>query len=155
MMTRLNKEDTPGSPEGGGVPCIMDSSALIAYLEGRPKGKIVQRIMEQTLNSGGLVRITAFDMLLVYAYGVKDHMSSFPELLALLEQLPLRIENVTKQMAFDASKLLTEHKSLGPRMAISLGLAKTLEGLFITAEPNFDREGLLSPPKVIYVGEET
>ncbi|HHT85244.1 MAG: PIN domain-containing protein [Bacillota bacterium] len=133
-------------------PCIIDAPALITYLEGTPKGQVIQRIMEQTHTRGARIRITALDMAQVYLKGITEHPDSFAELLALLDQLPIQVEAVTRETALEAAKLLAGHQGLELGAALSVYLARTSDGTLITSNPAVRQNDLLPTGRIVYVG---
>ncbi|HHX10634.1 MAG TPA: type II toxin-antitoxin system VapC family toxin [Firmicutes bacterium] len=135
-------------------PCIIDAPSLIAYLEGTPKGQVIQRILEQTHSCGAKIKITALDMILVYLKGISEHPDSFAELLALLDQLPIQVEPVTQEGALEAAKLMAEHPGLEPGAGLSVYLAKTVDGTLITADRSVHERKLLPPDRIVYVGDD-
>lgn len=137
------------------APCIIDASSLIAYLEGKPKGVVIQRIMEQSHSCGAKIKITALDMFLVYLKGITDHPDSFTELMALLDQLPIQVEPVTKESALEAARLMAEHQGLEPNTGISSYLTKTMDGTLITADPVVHNQKILPGGQIVYVGDDT
>lgn len=135
-------------------PCIIDASSLITYLEGKPKGSVIQRILEQAHSCGSKIRVTALDMLMVYLKGITDHPDSFADLLALLDQLPFDVQPVTAEIALETAKLMTEHQGLQPNSGISAYLAKSLGGTLITADPVICNAKVLPDSLIVYVGDD-
>ena len=136
----------------GDSACIIDAPALMAYLEGTPKGQVVQRLLEQAHASGAKVSITALDMVHVYHKGLAQHPDCFAELLALLDQLPLQVEPVTQEGALEAARLMSEHQGLEPGTSLCVYLAKVSGRTLITADPSVDNLGLLPSGQIVYVG---
>ncbi|HHY16839.1 MAG TPA: type II toxin-antitoxin system VapC family toxin [Firmicutes bacterium] len=152
MLSNSNGKDNTSWCDDS--PCIMDASALITYFEGKPRGAVIQRILEQSQSCGSKIRISALDMLMVYLKGITDHPDSFADFLALLEQIPIHVEPVTAECALETAKLMAKHQGLEPNGGISTYFAERLGGTMITADPVICKAKILPGQAIVYVGDD-
>lgn len=146
---------TEGSPSDSDSPCVLDSSSLVAYLEGKPQGSVIQRILWQARDCKSKVFISAMDMLTVYLKGITDHPESFADLLALLDQLPIHVEPVTARAALEAAKLIAANPDIKPSAAVSADLVKSVGGTLVSSEQAISSSNLLPKDSLLYIGDET
>ncbi len=149
-----NSGNSGNTPLSDDSPCIIDASSLITYLEGKPKGAVIQRILEQARSCGSKMRVTALDILTIYLKGITEQPDSFADLLALLDQLPIDVQPVSKEIALQTAKLMAEHQGLQLNSGISAYLAKSLGGTLITADPAICNMKILPEGLVVYVGDD-
>ncbi|MGI6620683.1 MAG: PIN domain-containing protein [Bacillota bacterium] len=135
-------------------PCIIDAPALIAYLQGTSKGEVVQRLMEHAHTCGAKMKTTALDMIAVFLKGMTEHGDSFPELLALLDQLPVRMEPITEEAALEAARIMAEYRGLGVGAGLCIYLARTEGGTLITGDAAVYHSSLLPKDRMVYAGND-
>ncbi len=152
LFSNSNTEDKPILCDDS--PCILDASALIAYLEGKPKGAVIQRILEQCHSCGSKITVSALDMLMIYLKGITDYPDAFVELVALLDQLPIQVEAVTKQCALETAKAMLDHQGIQLNTGISLYFAQSMDGTLVTADPVVHNQEILPASKIVYVGDD-
>lgn len=140
------------SPSCGDAPCVIDAPALIAYLEGTPQGKVVQRIMEQAHTCGTKITVPAVDMFNVYLKGLTEHPDSFPELLALLDQLPVQVAPISREDVLEAAKLAAQHQELDLAASLCIHFATDIGATLITSNPSVPKANLIPKTQLVYLG---
>lgn len=113
----------------------MDSSALLAFLEGESGGALVQRVLKQCEECGTQVEITGDGLLEVYAASATRAASSLEELASLIDQLPVSVEPLTQDLAMLAARVLAECPDLRAQASSAVVLSRQRGATLLTADP--------------------
>jgi predicted nucleic acid-binding protein len=116
---------------------VLDSFALLAYLDGVNGSERVQEVLEEAsqgqcravislVNLGEVLFITEREVGLIQAQSV----------LAVLEQLPLEILPVTQESVLSAAHIKANFK-LSYAGAFAAAAARDLSGILLTGDPEF------------------
>lgn len=149
-------KDTGATPKKE-PPCevgfILDAGALLAYLKGDEGGALVQRILEQCKDCSTKAGIAASDLLEVLAVSAREAPSLVEDVISLVDQLPLDIRPVTRDVAAAAAAYTSSKPELKPDQALGLSLAAQVQAsggqkpTLVTTDP-----GLADMPDCLYVG---
>jgi PIN domain nuclease of toxin-antitoxin system len=114
---------------------VMDSSALLAFLEGGPGGPLVQRVLRQCSECGTQVEMTSDGLLEAYAAATSGSASSLEELASLIDQLPVSVESLTQDLAMLSARVLAERPGLRHSASSTVVLSRERGATLITADP--------------------
>lgn len=114
---------------------VMDSSALLAFLNGEPGGALVQRVLKQCLECGTQVDMTSLDLLEAYAAAISASASSLEELTSLIDQLPVSVEPLTQDLAMLSARIIEERPGLKPPASPAVVLSRKKGATLLTADP--------------------
>jgi PIN domain nuclease of toxin-antitoxin system len=114
---------------------VMDSSALLAFLNGEPGGALVQRVLKQCSECGTQVEMTSLGLFEAYAAAVTERASSLEELASLIDQLPVSVEPLTPQLAMLSARVLEEQPDLRPSASSAIVLSRQRGATLLTADP--------------------
>lgn len=132
---------------------ILDSFAMLAYLEGeegeervkeifRNAENVSQRVLMSMINWGEVIYITERERGLAKAQ----------EAIALMEQLPIELCPVDRQTVLDAANIKANY-ALAYADAFAVVLAKKHDGFLLTGGPEYEQvQGIM---KVEWLGERT
>jgi predicted nucleic acid-binding protein len=119
------------------VPYILDSYALLAYLgaeEGHQRiGDLLERAAE---GSAGLyLTIINFGEVL-YIIERERGLTAAQATIAAVDQLPIQVVDADREMAFAAAHVKA-HYPLAYADCFAIALARSLDGVVITGDPEF------------------
>jgi predicted nucleic acid-binding protein len=132
------------------VSYVIDSGALLTYLEGVERGSIVERVLRQCRDSSETVAISGMDISGVYAKVAYAAPPLLEELASIIDQLPLTVEPLGNAEALAAAEIIRNNTEISMIESVPLALAQSKGSVLITNNPSLARL-----TKSIYVGEQT
>lgn len=121
-----NSEDTQGF--------ILDSQALLSYLQGSAGGEFVQRALRQAQDLGVKIKVSALDLFHTYGWVAKEKPESIEDVMAILSQLPLETLALTDEVIHESLRTLIANPHLSPESALLLTLSRNSGTILITAQ---------------------
>lgn len=113
---------------------VIDSSSLLAYLRGQPGGDLVQRVFSQCADCGRMVKTTALALLQTYETAGAENEPILDDVIALVEQLPIKVEPLTGgDAALSARNSLTKNGMCAAQSSI-VELARSTDAILVTAD---------------------
>lgn len=120
---------------------VLDSYALIAYLEDEPGAEAVERHLREAERGKADLLLSRINWAEVYysVYRAKGEAKA-EECLVVMEQLPIEVIEAGAGMAYDAARLKANHSiALGDCFAAALAISKSYPVL--TGDKEFRKLG--------------
>ncbi len=118
---------------------VLDSFALLAHLEGEVRGEKVTEILKKAREGKGSLYISVINLGEVYYITTRERGSEKAnEVLMLIEQLPIKIVDVDRDLTISAAKLKAQHSvAYADCFASALAMKKNIK--LITGDPEFKK----------------
>ena len=128
-----NKESSPSQSRD----YVLDSYALLAYLEAEPGSKRVSQLLEMAENGRCHLYMCIVNLgEVLYIVERERGLSKAPEILARIDELPIEIVDVDRTLTLTAA-----HFKAGCPIAyadcFAAALAKRLGAVIVTGDPEF------------------
>lgn len=118
---------------------VLDSSALVAYLEGEPGRRVVKDILTQARRREIQVYISAMNLSeVVYAVARGRGRDGARRVAEWLPRLPLTVEPIGQEDAVNAG-LLRHRYGLSYGDCFAISLAHRLGGELLASDPDFQK----------------
>lgn len=118
---------------------ILDSYALIAYFEDEPGAEMVERILEQAEKDRATLSMSIINWGEVYysMYRSKGEEKA-EEALLIMEQLPIKVIEIDKNIAYQAARLKANH-SIAFGDCFAAVLAMNMDYPLLTGDKEFKK----------------
>ncbi len=125
------------SDKGAVITYILDSFALLAYLQGENSGDQIQRILTQSNQRECRVIFPLINLgEVAYIIERSQGLEKAQEALSAIRQLPLEILPVSEERVLAAAHIKANH-SLSYADAFVVATARELQGQILTGDPEF------------------
>lgn len=116
---------------------ILDSYALLAYLEGEVGAEKVKTVLERASGRSARALLSLINLgEVVYITERERGLAKAQEVLAILEQLPIEILPVNRQAVLGAAHIKAHHP-VAYADAFTITAAQAHGGLVLTGDPEF------------------
>jgi len=121
---------------------VLDSFALLAWLRDEPGADTVQELLEKADQKRAKLLVSWMNIAEIYYITKRRSKDPDPQLVAdrvveLLQNLPIRIESISKLEAVGAARLKADY-SMSLADAFAAALAKTNDARLVTGDPEFE-----------------
>lgn len=118
---------------------VLDSFALLAHLEGETRGKKVTDMLIKAKSGKISLYMSLINLGEVYYIIMRERgAATADEIILLIEQLPINIMPVDREMVFEASKLKAKYPvAFADCFACALAIRKNAK--VITGDPEFKK----------------
>jgi ribonuclease VapC len=128
-------DENPASSEAS--PVVLDSYAMLAYLNAEQGEKRVQEILEQAQHGKRKVYLSLINLGEVLYITERRHgLHQAQRVLGLIESLPLELCEVNRELVLDAAHLKANH-TISYADAFVIALAKAENANILTGDPEF------------------
>ena len=130
---------------------VLDSFALLAYLEDESGADEVQEILAAAQASRAEVWICSINLgEVVYITEREASLEAAQAVLALVDQLPIVVVDPGRSLTLSAAHIKAQH-AISYADAVAMALAQELDGHVVTGDPEFEAVVGLVPVKWIGV----
>lgn len=120
---------------------VLDSFALLAYIQNEPGATQVETILEGAATGRSAVYISLVNLgEVLYQFERRKGRKQVPDLLAMLDSLPLTIAEVTRARVHAAAHLKANH-AISYADTFAAALAQELDAVVLTGDPEFHKLG--------------
>lgn len=131
-----------GSPSRSRPCYVLDSFALLVWLQDDPGADTVQSLIESAEKNRALIYVSWINIAEVYYIVKRRSLEANPQLAAdrvveAIENLPIHIEPVAKPEAIAAARFKSEH-ALSLANAFAAALANARGARVVTGDPEFE-----------------
>lgn len=120
---------------------VLDSFALLAFVQREPGGEVVKAVLEQAARHRAEVYLSLINLgEALYQFERRKGSELIAEFLALVDSLPMTIAEVTRERAFEAAHLKATYP-LAYADAFAAALALELDAVILTGDPEFRKLG--------------
>ena len=121
---------------------VLDSFALLAWLRDEPGADTVQTLLEEAEDDRTHIHVSWMNLAEVYYITKRRSIEPDPQLAAdkiieVMENLPIRIESISKAEAVAAARLKADY-AISLADAFAAALAKTYHANVVTGDPEFE-----------------
>lgn len=117
---------------------VLDSFALLAYLNAEPGGIQVQETLAQVQEGNTLIYLCLINLgEVLYLTERLRGLSQAQRVLALVESLPLQVLDVTRDLVFDAAHIKARHP-ISYADAFVAAVAQREGATVLTGDPEFE-----------------
>ncbi len=117
---------------------ILDSFALLAFLEGEVGAQRVQRILERATNEETLAYLSLINLgEILYITEREQGLAQAQKVLAAIDALPITLLPATRERILAAAHLKANHR-LAYADAFAAAAAQEFEGTLVTGDPEFE-----------------
>ncbi len=133
---------------------VLDSFALLAFFQGEPGGLRVRQLLEQAMRGEASLAMTTVNLgEVVYRTERRYGLERAEEVLAKIEEYPLQIIGVDRDLTLAAAHLKARHR-MGYVDCMAASLAQHLDATLVTGDADFRRvEGVVSVEWLVVGGE--
>jgi len=116
---------------------ILDSFAVLAYLEGEPGADRVKSVLREVEKKSAQVHLSQINLgEVLYITERERGLAAAQKVLAAIEQLPVDLFAATKERILDAAHIKA-HCTVAYADAFAIAAAKELEGVILTGDPEY------------------
>ncbi len=128
---------------------VLDSFALLAYLEEEPGAAEVEEILAacNKTTAESWLSIVNFGEVL-YITEREQGLQAAQRVVAIVDQLPLRVMEADRSRTFAAAHVKA-HYALSYADAFAVALAQEVDGQVVTGDPEFEKTEDLAPVRWI------
>lgn len=120
---------------------VLDASALLAYLQNKPSGKKVNKLLKEALRGRADVLMSSVNQGEVYAWILREHGADRAVItMSALQPLPIRIIDVTSARALRAAEVKLTYK-LYYVDSFAAALAIESKATLVTSDSDFRKLG--------------
>jgi predicted nucleic acid-binding protein len=120
---------------------VLDASALLAYLQNKPSGKKVNKLLKEALRGRADVLMSSVNQGEVYAWILREHGADRAVVtMSALQPLPIRIIDVTSARALRAAEVKLTYK-LYYVDSFAAALAIESKATLVTSDSDFRKLG--------------
>jgi ribonuclease VapC len=120
---------------------VLDSFALLAYIQREPGGAAVKTILQEAATGQSALFISLINLgEVLYQFERRQGQGQLPTLLALLDELPLTLVEVTRARVYAAAHLKA-HYAVAYGDTFAVALAQELDATVVTGDPEFRKLG--------------
>ncbi len=117
---------------------VLDSYAMLAYLEGEPEGERVKAILRAAERGECRVLMSLINLgEVLYITERERNLARAQEVLALIEQFPLQIIEVSREMVLAAAHIKAQ-APIAYADAFAVVAAQANDGVVLTGDPEFE-----------------
>ncbi|MDO8690804.1 MAG: type II toxin-antitoxin system VapC family toxin [Dehalococcoidia bacterium] len=116
---------------------VLDSFALLAFFQAEPGGLRVRRLLEQAGHGEASLAVTTVNLgEVAYRTERQYGLERAQEVLARIEEYPLTIVDVDRDLALGAAHLKARHR-MAYADCLAAALAQHLDATLVTGDPEF------------------
>lgn len=120
---------------------VLDSFALLAYLQAEPGGAIVKRVLHEAEAGQAAAFVSLINLgEVLYKLERQQGAQSVPDSIALLDSLPLIVTEVTRARVYAAARLKANY-AISYADTFVAALAQELDAVVLTGDPEFRKLG--------------
>ncbi len=120
---------------------VLDSFALLAYIQREPGAIEVKSVLQEAGGGRSAAYISLINLgEVLYQLERRQGSDQLPELLALLDELPLTVVEVTRPRAYAAAHLKARY-AIAYGDTFAAALAQELDAVVLTGDPEFRKLG--------------
>ena len=120
---------------------VLDSFALLAYIQREPGAIEVKSILQEAADGRSAAYISLINLgEVLYQLERRQGGDQLPELLALLDELPLTVVEVTRPQVYAAAHLKANY-AIAYGDTFAAALAQELDAVVLTGDPEFRKLG--------------
>ncbi|MGE5591901.1 MAG: type II toxin-antitoxin system VapC family toxin [Bacillota bacterium] len=128
---------------------VLDSYAIVAWLQGEQGGETVSRLLTQAGNDEAELFVSLVNLgEVLYILEREDSLHAAQEALALLDSLPLRQEQADRALSLQAAHCKARYR-MSYADCFAFSLAKKYGAVLVTGDPEFRQQ---SEVKLLWVG---
>jgi ribonuclease VapC len=117
---------------------VLDSFALLAYLQGEKNGVRIREIFQSAQSDSGRIYISLINIgEVLYITERREGIQKVHDELALLRQLPIEVLAVDEQTVFAAAHIKANY-TISYADAFAVVAAQTVGGTLVTGDPKFN-----------------
>lgn len=118
--------------------CVLDSFALLAYLQDEPGAEQVTRLLDSAETKRTFIWVSLVNLAeVLYIIERSRGLQATKNTIATIDQLPIEIVDVHRALAFSASHIKANH-ALSLADAFAIALAKEKNAHLVTGDPEFE-----------------
>ena len=118
---------------------VLDSYALLAYLQAEPGGDEVKSMLEEAQKGKAEVYLSLINLgEVVYIVERRRGAAMADEVVAKVHSLPVLVTDVNKKRVLDAAHIKANH-AISYADAFAVALAKELDAPVLTGDPEFEK----------------
>jgi predicted nucleic acid-binding protein len=122
----------------GGSKVVLDSWALLAYLDGEPAATEVRRVLRAARNKQATVFLSLINYgEALYIIEREQGLQQAQRAIGIVDQLTIRIAAADRQLVFEAAHLKARHR-LSYADAFAAALALKNDAAVMTGDPEFE-----------------
>jgi ribonuclease VapC len=119
---------------------VLDSYALLAYLQAEPGGDEVKSLLEEAQKGQAKVYFSLINLgEVAYIVQRRGGAAVADEMVEKVYSLPVLITDVDKKRVLDAAHIKANH-AISYAGAFAVALAKELDAPVVTGDPEFEKE---------------
>lgn len=131
---------------------VLDSYAILAFLEDEPGAEEVEDILAASARGEAQAWLSIINFgEVLYITERERGLSPAHRIVALIDQLPIRVIDADRERTFAAAHVKAHH-ALSYADAFAVALAVELEARVVTGDPEFRKTETLAP--VLWLGRE-
>lgn len=116
---------------------VLDSFALLAYLQDEPAASHIEKILENAAKEKHILLLSMINLgEILYITERKGGVAKTQDTLALIQQLPIEIRSVNEQTVFAAAHIKANH-SISYADSFVVATAIEANAVVITSDPEF------------------
>ena len=117
---------------------ILDSYALLAFLGGETGAKVIEDILDQASKREVQLYLSLINLGEILYITERAHdLTSAQSALALIDQLPLKVLSINKQLVLSAAHIKKANFPLSYADAFVVASALSYQGSILTGDPEF------------------
>lgn len=123
--------------KSGSTVTVLDSWAMLAYLDGEPAARDVRQILRKARRKDGLVLFSLINYgECLYVVEREQGLQRTQRAVGIIDQLALRVVPADRPLVFEAAHLKARYP-ISYADAFSVALAKRTRGRVMTGDPEF------------------
>jgi ribonuclease VapC len=124
---------------------VLDSFALLAYLEGETGAGLVREVLEHGQRHEGRLYLSVINMgECVYIIECAQGLEAAHKAIAAIEQLPIEVVSADRERTFLAAHIKAHYK-VSFADAFAIALAQEKQAIVVTGDPEFKQVEKLVP----------
>lgn len=118
---------------------VLDSYALLAYLENEPGAQYVRKILEEAKNKKTQLFLSYINLAEVYYWTIRDHGAQNANItLSIIKKLPINTISVNGELVIKAAEIKAFYPiALGDCFAVALAIQEN--AAVLTGDPEFKK----------------
>ena len=127
----------PGAGKLPGQSFVLDSHALIAFLEGEVGSKIVEALLEQALENGCALYMSIVNLgEVIYITERERGLAKAQQVLARIDELPIIVVDADRRCALAAAHIKA-HWPIAYADCYAAALCQVTDAVLVTGDPEF------------------
>jgi predicted nucleic acid-binding protein len=127
----------PGAGKLPGQRFVLDSHALMAFLEGEASGENVEALLEQALDNGCVLYMSVVNLgEVIYITERERGLAKAQQVLARIDELPIKVIDADRRCALAAAHIKA-HWPIAYADCYAAALCQVTDAVLVTGDPEF------------------